>query len=48
VWELHGPSETKTTAYLEYTLDEAGRQVSYTYHIDAKGIVISADVRVGK
>lgn len=48
VWELFGPSETKTTAYLEYTIDEAGRPVSYTYHVDAKGIVTAADVRVGK
>lgn len=48
VWELHGPTESKTLAYLEYTLDEAGRKVSYTYHIDDRGIVTGADVRGGE
>ena len=48
VWERHGPCETKTPAYLEYTIDESGRPVSYTYHVDAKGVVTGADVREGK
>ncbi|MBM3853392.1 MAG: hypothetical protein FJ399_09575 [Verrucomicrobia bacterium] len=48
VWELRGPTETKTTVFLEYTLDEAGRKVSYTYHLDDRGRITGADVRVGK